>query len=142
MMRPAFCLIAFLLPGQAQATNTLCTFQATEASRFHSIEILGPRESTMIQINHPASEHRRRLGRYVFRDFSYEDVRIDLVHTGLHTPDAVPSFTLKGRKDHVVFDIDGRRIIGKMKCQWEWDAELPPPQKRQAAPIPPLSRPR
>jgi len=140
MIRPTLCLTACLLiPASASATNTLCDFQATDASRYYSIEILGPLEPTMIQVNHPASERQRRLGPYVFRDFSLDDVRIHLVHTGLDTPDAMPSFTLKGRKDHVVMTIEGRRIVGEMKCQWEWDAELAPP-KREATEAPATSR--
>jgi hypothetical protein len=134
MIRPSLCLAALLLaPSSGLATNTLCDFHATDASRYYSIEILGPLEPTMIQVNHPASERQRRLGPYVFRDFSLDDVRIDLVHTGLDAPDAMPSFTLKGRKDHVVMTIEGRRIVGKMKCQWELDAEMTPP-KRTAIP--------
>lgn len=72
----------------------------------------------------------------MFRDFSLDDVRIDLVHTGLEAPDAMPSFTLKGRKDQVVMTIEGRRIVGTMKCQWELDAEMRPSTRKA---IPKLS---
>lgn len=137
MIRPSLCLATFLLaPGSALATNTLCDFHASDASRYYSIEILGSLEPTMIQVNHPASERQRRLGPYVFRDFNLDDVRIDLVHTGLDAPDAMPSFTLKGRKDHVVLTIEGRRIVGTMKCQWEWDAELAPPKREATQKVP------
>lgn len=109
-----------LVPGQALATNTLCDFSAADESGAYSFEIIGSGEIAMIQVNAPRP---MRLANYAVRDFSYSERRIDMVHAGADTQGFLPAFTLKGIGDNVVLSITGRKIVGKLTCQWQHNSQ-------------------
>lgn len=72
----------------------------------------------MIQVNDPRS---MRLADYAVHDFSYRELRIDMVHAGSDQPGFLPAFTLRGAAEHVLLSIEGRDIVGELTCQWQHD---------------------
>ncbi|MBD9480570.1 hypothetical protein [Pseudoxanthomonas sp. PXM02] len=127
MSRPLHCLILLLLvPGSALATNTMCVIDAADASGTYEFELIGYGELAMIQINSPRG---KRVVPFQVNRFSEKDIDIDVVHPGSDDPGVMPPFTLKGQKGHVVLTIEGRRIVGEMRCPLAGDVESSPPTR-------------
>lgn len=115
---PLYVALSLFLSGSASGSHTMCDFLAKAEDKRYEFELLGgSSEISMIQVNSPRGQ---AIGQYEIRDFDYAESRIHLIHTNRSEPGLLPSFSLQGSREEVTLTIDGKEIVGKLTCMWEW----------------------